>query len=283
MSGLEPAANGLQVVQAGGESHARQSEISFESYGVRVSVSASPPEVLEHVRPFLPPGWTPCSPSTVERHFAITADGAGAYDFSRDAQLYNEGLGLELAVMLLDTELRLFIARKAPHAIFIHAGVVGYRGRAIVIPGMSFSGKTRLVAALLREGATYYSDEFAVLGDDGLVHPYAKPLSLRDGAQLQTEHPADALGASVGEEPLPMGAIVIASYKPGAEWKPENLSTGEGAMALLANAVPARERPAEVMRAISRTAEGAVVIRSDRSEADPVARSLLAELDRLST
>jgi hypothetical protein len=50
-------------------------------------------------------------------------------------------------------------------------------------------------------------------------------------------------------------------------------------MALLANAVPARERPAEVMRVVSRTAERAVVLKSDRGEADEIAPLLLAELD----
>ncbi len=74
--------------------------------------------------------------------------------------------------------------------------------------------------------------------------------------------------------------IVITTYKPGAEWKPKRLSPGAGAMALLANAVPAMERPSEVMPAISRAAEDAVVIESDRGEAEEVAPLLLAELER---
>ena len=52
-------------------------------------------------------------------------------------------------------------------------------------------------------------------------------------------------------------------------------------MALLANAVPARERPAEVLRAISRVADDALAIESERDEADAVAPLLLAELERL--
>ncbi len=51
-------------------------------------------------------------------------------------------------------------------------------------------------------------------------------------------------------------------------------------MALLANAVPAQERPEEVMQAISRAARDAVVIESDRGEADAIAPLLLAELER---
>jgi uridine kinase len=41
----------------------------------------------------------------------------------------------------------------------------------IAIPGRSFSGKTSLVTALVRAGAVYYSDEFAVIDRDGLVRP----------------------------------------------------------------------------------------------------------------
>jgi hypothetical protein len=279
MSGLEPKASALNVVHAGEEAAPDPNEIAMEAFGVRLGISATPVEVLDHIRPFFPPGWTPCPPSEVQQRFAIRADGTGTYEFYRNGRLHNEGLGLELAVMLIDTEMRLYIARKAPEAIFIHAGVVGHKGRAIIIPGMSFSGKTTLVAALIREGAIYYSDEFAVLGNDGLVHPYAKSLSLRGSDQMQVEHPVDALGGVAGDEGVPLGAIVVTSYKPDAEWEPEYLSAGEGAMALLANAVPARERPEEAMRALSRCAHGAVVVKSDRSEADQVARWLLAELD----
>jgi hypothetical protein len=51
-------------------------------------------------------------------------------------------------------------------------------------------------------------------------------------------------------------------------------------MALLANAIPAQERPEEAMHAISRAAGQAVVLESDRGEADPIAPMLLAELER---
>ena len=51
---------------------------------------------------------------------------------------------LEIALEVLDTRLRGCIALHAPAHIFVHAGVVGYDGRAIVIPGVSFSSKAKL-------------------------------------------------------------------------------------------------------------------------------------------
>ena len=77
----------------------------------------------------------------------------------------------------------LLTAYRAQDCLFVHAGVVGWQGKAILIPGRSFSGKTTLVKALIEAGATYYSDEFAILDRQGLVHPYPLPLrSAWDGA-----------------------------------------------------------------------------------------------------
>jgi hypothetical protein len=258
-------------------------EILFEAYGVRMAVASTRPDVLELMKPLLPPGWEPCESDDIQRRLGITPDETGTYAFSKDGKVNNSGLGLNLALSLLETEIRLYVARKAPGAIFIHAGVVGHHGRAVVLPGASFAGKTTIVAALVRQGATYYSDEFAVLDDDGLVRPYAKPLSVRDDSRhrVQVEHPVESLGGVVGVEPLRMGAIVVTNYRPDAEWQPRQLTPVEGAMALLANAVPARERPAEVMRAVTRSSEGAVAIESDRGEADAIAPLLLEQLEQL--
>jgi hypothetical protein len=259
-------------------------EIAFEAYGVCLAVGASTPEILERIRPLLPPGWRPCPRSAVERRFSIVRNDRGSYALTRnDKDLASgDGLELDLALELLDSQLRIHLGRTAPDTIFIHAGVVAHNGRMIVMPARSFGGKTTLVAALVRAGAIYYSDEFAVIGRDGLVHPYAKPISMRNGGLEQTHHEVESLGWVAGNEPLPLGMIVVTTYKPGAEWNPRRLSPGAGAMALLSNAVPAKERPEEVMHAVSRAAQGAVVIESDRDEADDVAPLLLEELRRLS-
>ena len=49
----------------------------------------------------------------------------------------------------LVSELHFAVASHARTAIFVHAGVVGWRGRAIVVPGRSMSGKTTLTRALV--------------------------------------------------------------------------------------------------------------------------------------
>ena len=109
------------------------------------------------------------------------------------------------------------------------------------MPGAALTGKSTLVAALIRAGATYYSDQFAVLDEQGRVHPYATPLALPAfpaPVRPPADHDGDQRGLA-GEEPLPVGAIVLTSYRPGAEWRPRRLSRGEGALALMSQTVPA--------------------------------------------
>jgi hypothetical protein len=260
-------------------------EIAFEAYGVRLSVDASEPAVLERIRQFLPPGSQPCPPESVECRFSLTRNRVGTYSINRNGKELNGtgNLHLDLALELFDSQLRIYLGRTAPDAIFIHAGAVSHRGVAMVMPGMSFAGKTTLVAALVRAGAVYYSDEYAVIDRDGFVTPYAKALSIRGDGWAQTDHTVESQGGVAGTERVPLGMIVITSYQAGAEWSPKVLSRGAGAMALLANAVPARERSKEVMDVISRAAEGAVVIESERGDADAVAPLLLHELERHAT
>jgi hypothetical protein len=158
----------------------------------------------------------------------------------------------------------------------VHAGAVGLGRRALVLPGPSFSGKTTLVAALVKAGATYYSDEFAVLGADGVVHPYPKPLSIRLDGRNQVDHPVASFGGAVGREPLPIGLIAIAQYGPDAEWEPERLTGGEAVLAVLANAVPAQERPEQSLATITKAVRGAAVLQGVRGDAAKLL-ALLAE------
>ncbi len=89
-------------------------------------------------------------------------------------------MDLEQVMRALESDLQITVALNAKNRLFVHAGVVGWRSQAILIPGRTFSGKSTLVEALVRAGATYYSDEFAVLDSKGRVHPYTRPLSLRE-------------------------------------------------------------------------------------------------------
>ena len=87
----------------------------------------------------------------------------------------------------------------------MHAGVVGWKGWALVLPGKSGAGKTTLVAELIRAGATYYSDEYAVLDERGRVHPYARPLAVRVDGWRQRRRTPEWFGARRGTRRCPSG------------------------------------------------------------------------------
>ncbi len=194
---------------------------------------------------------------------------------------------LDQLLEAFEADLHLYTATASPDLTFLHAGVVGWKGRAIVVPGSSFSGKTTLVREMLCLGATYYSDEFAVVDNSGLVHPFARPLGIREeGSHAQTKHSAERLGAPSGVRPLPVGMAVICEYKAGARWQPTPLSRGQGALELLANSVAIRSQSRQTLIRVHRLAKQALFFRGARGEAREAAASILnlsSEPGRLET
>jgi hypothetical protein len=251
--------------------------LAFEAFGVRMWLGTNRPEARERLPAIVPPGSRPTPVAEAEHRLAIIGDEGGTYGVDVGGAWAIERAPLELALEILDSTVRARVAVNAAETVFVHAGVAAVDDRAIVIPGGSFTGKTTLVASLVRAGAVYYSDEFAALDSAGRVHPYAKPLSIRDADRLQKDHKVESLGGKAGETALPVGAIVVTTYRAGTQWRPRRLSSGEGALALLANTVPARERPEEAMRAVTRAVENAIVLEGDRGEASEVAPLLLDE------
>src|SRR5215210_2081743 len=240
-----------------------QEDIAFESFGVRVRVTADAREVRDRIPALLPPDAQPCSPSTAEVSLAVLSRGGTAYDFLIDGSPVTQGIDLDFALTLLEAQLRIHVGLRAPNRIFVHAGVVAHDDRAIVIPGRSFAGKTSLVLALVEAGAVYYSDEFAVLDERGLVHPYAKDVSVRDEDEIQSDHAIERFGGVAGAEPLEVGAVVFAQYRPGAEWNPTELSPGRGALSMFANTLAALQRSEEAMQVIKLAVEGALLLEGE--------------------
>jgi hypothetical protein len=185
----------------------------------------------------------------------------------------------DLVLETLERELQLYVAEYARRRVFVHAGVVGWRGKAIIIPGRTMSGKTTLVKALVEAGATYYSDEYAVLDERGRVHPYPKPLSLRENGDGRAKEvrPED-FGGTTGVKPLPVGLVVATSYREGAHWRPRQLVPGRAVMALLTHTVSVRRKPERALITLRQVVADALVLKGARGEAGEVAERLLARL-----
>jgi hypothetical protein len=258
-----------------GEAH----EITVESFNIRVRLVAGRADVLERAIEVLPPGSRPVEGGAVDTVYTIEETASGAFDLTRDGKTFVDDLSLDVAIWWLGRELSDAIAFKATDHIFVHAGAVAHLGKAIVLPGATYAGKTTLVAALVRAGAVYLSDEFAPIDQAGMVHPYARRLSIRDEGPGHIDHDVASLGGVAGVDAVPLGLLVLTTYQDGAEWRPRRISPGDAVLALLANAVQARTRPEQALEAFSRSVRDALALQSDRGEADEVAPRLLAELE----
>lgn len=253
--------------------------VAVESYGVRLDIRVGDPSLVPALAPILPPGWREADDSPADVELALERDAEARFSVLFDSELVTAPVDLDVALVVLEERIRGTVAVRAPNLVFVHAGVVAVDGRGLVLPAASFAGKTTLVAALVRAGATYYSDEFAVLDHEARVHPYPKPLSIRGRrGEPVTEVRASDLGGATGDESVPVSLVALTGYVPGAEWDPRLVEPGEAALGLLAHAVPARKRPAEALRAVRAVAASCACVRSDRGEADPAAEALLALL-----
>ena len=274
-----PRPNGDKPLPDEIESQVWCDSMCFTSYGVRVGIRVNREGVLDQILPHLPPGWKRSRSLNVDRLYSFVIGAKERLGKHRRLNLLyadeNRITGtpkLDQATDAFESDLQLFVAETAPRRVFIHAGVVGLRGKAIVIPGRSFSGKTSLVAALVKAGAIYYSDEYAVLDERGRVHHYARPLSIRENGQLERpkKYKVEALGGRSGVKPLAVGMVVVSKYKPGARWRPRGLSEGEGALELMANTVSARRQPEAMLEAIRKVVSLAPVLKGNRGDARQV-------------
>ncbi len=257
---------------------------SFEAYGLLIGFRTNEAWVLDRAKEQLPFGWVESGEAEVEHLYSFIAGGPEAggrvtrfHVVYSDASRLERTLDLDLALGAFAKDLELFVGEEARGRVFVHAGVVGWGGRAIILPGRSFSGKTTLVAALVRAGATFYSDEFAVLDEQGLVHPFARPLSIRkEGSSEGVLVRVEELGGRQGSEPLPVGAVVMSSYRPGGRWRPRKISQGRAILEIMSHTLSARSHPDFVLPVLHTVVRSAPVFKTRRGEADDAARAILA-------
>lgn len=239
-------------------------ELRVTAYGARLAVTVDDPSLIGVVQLGLPPRWTPLSDGPVDTCVSLSALLAAAPT-------------LDDALAALQSRLHEAVARRARGVVFVHAGVVTYRERAILVPGRSMSGKTSLVAALLRAGATYFSDEYAVLDETGLVHPYPKALSIRQPGGRSLHIDPHAVGSPVGVTGCPIGLVVITTYNAGGTWHPTRVPRAGLALELLNHTVAVRDQPARALATVHAAIHADTIgVRSQRADADAIAPRLIA-------
>jgi hypothetical protein len=156
-------------------------------------------------------------------------------------------------------------ALAAARAYAVHAGVVAARRGAIAFPGASGFGKSTLVAACLRQGLGYVSDEaLCIRPDSELVQPYPRPLALDPwsaravGLQPVADEryvTAGELGAPTQIEPLALADCVLIDRRPGAPAL-EHVPRGEVLAALLRRSFTGWRNPEAAFALVQRLVSG---------------------------
>lgn len=258
---------------------------ALTGHGVRVGVRVNDASLLPQLRERLPPGVGVGKDGVVDRMISVWSPLSQGSGRTREYEvLYADhvrvgrSFDLEPILDLYDSHVRIAIAQFARPNLFVHAGAVAWKGKAVIFPGPSLSGKSHLVAELTRAGAAYCSDEYAILDRDGKVHPFPKPISLRAHRSApQHDFPVD--GDSVASEPTPVVLAVFCEYVPGAGWRPERLSRGQAMLRLLENTFSARERPREAVEILERVVTHAVSIQCKRDDAARISAAVLSSVE----
>jgi len=125
------------------------------------------------------------------------------------------------------------IVRQLTAVRAVHAGAVQLGGQVLLLPGRTHSGKSSMVAELLRRGATYLSDEYALIDAEGRAHPYPRPLLLRNGNPNQTPLLPQDCHASVAAGPAPIGWIMELQYRESEGWNVVAVPQSHGLLILL--------------------------------------------------
>ena len=256
-------------------------------YGVRVGVRVNDAALIERLRSRLPPGAKISPMGTVDRMLSVIqappSERRGVKNYHlvySDHVVVGRSHRLDAVLDNYDTHLRMAMAELSRRKLFVHAGVVAWKGRAILLPGRTLAGKTHLVAELVKAGAAYFSDEYAVLDGDGWVHPFAKPLSMRPSkTALQIETPVEEIGGVSGRKPVSVGLVVMSQFREGARWRPKRLTAGRGMLELLDNTFSARQSPERAIDILGRVASGATVLKGKRGDAATMLSSILAAVE----
>ena len=252
---------------------------SLAAYGVSFTIRADSETLLRRMESHLPPSSTQAPAREGQRVYSIAAeDGATApsYSLRADEEDVWRQADLETVLDLFESHAHLHVAEMSPDRVFLHAGVVAWEGGAILLPGRTFCGKSRLVAELVRQGAGYYSDEYAVLDLSGQVHAYPRPISLRHaGAHGTVRERVEQPVPPGGHPPLPVRAVFLCRFRTGSVWSATRLPPGEAAVALVSHVVSARREPGRMLACLERIVTRSPVFAGERGDAADAAARIL--------
>jgi hypothetical protein len=253
------------------------------AFGVSWELQCDSPAAYKALVDRLPPGAASTTREAVDRIYSVRtlpatiAERDGSHLLLADGRPLVRSSEAAHVADAFEENLRWLVAERSPRRVFLRAGVVGWRDRAIVLPGGRGTGKSMLVRALVAAGATYFSDDYAVL-EGNLVQPYPSrdPYCPPRGPNLSCW--LQDMGATRGPRPVPVGVVLFAPYQPGAVFKPKLISRGKSLLGMFKHAVAAQRNPTQVLRALEIVSRRCNALEGVRADARTVAAYLLERL-----
>ena len=251
----------------------------LRAYGRTVALDG-PASALTAAKERLPASYRNGS-APAERCWAIRGMSGLGWAATVEEEVLSFWESVVLATEAVLSDLELWIAECARNRVFVHAGCVAVERQAIVLPGRTMSGKSSLTAALVRAGADYYSDEYAVLDSRGLVRPYPRKLAVRPYSGAPVERIAvHELGGGIGRSPAKVQLVAALRFDPAAGWQIKPLTRAAIFLRLLDNTVAARSRPRAVLSALEEATRDTRNLEGTRGDADETAARLISILRR---
>lgn len=259
---------------------------AFRSYGVNIRVDC-PSEYLferaiEIIRRTLLGRLEPIDEREADHIFKLDKRNQRLF-MELDGEDLGDGVIEWVFFKYFDTRVRLLVAEYAIDHVFMHAGVVSWNGKAFVFPGDSFSGKTTLVAEFVKRGAVYYSDEYAVIDKNGLIHSFPRNLSIREksGESRKTDVSVKSLGGEIGVDAIPASLVLLTRFHPYARWNPIALSSGVGCLKMMPHAISLRFNSEFTLDVLNNVTENAIIAESKRSDSKNCVDKIVDFVDNL--
>lgn len=208
----------------------------FQALGHEFSVRTTCAALGRHLDQVFSPFTVPGAPATWYSIRELEDEGATWYlvDFGDDRVVRTRWARRAFGMLLWHVNQETI--RRSHRFTLLHASAAERDGIAAIFPAPMESGKTTLVAGLLRAGLRYLTDEAAAIDPENLtVHPFPKALSIDPGswgvlADLEPHvDPAvatyaigqwqvvpDAIRPAAVAPPTPVRFVVAPRYSPGA-------------------------------------------------------------------
>ena len=176
----------------------------------------------------------------------------------------------------VESEVAIFAAERLDRLVAVHAAVIAWHGRALVVPGTSGAGKSTLCIEAVAAGAQVLTDEYALVDPrTGWVTGWLRPVRVR-----RSDGTVDRLDIAVASDPVPVGLVAMLVHHSEVEpnWAP--ITGAEAVLGLLANTVCAQSRPDESLDAALAIARSSPAVGGFRGEASATIVDLLAFMDK---